>query len=214
METNGLNCIAFEGNRCIAFGPFSEVALKVKETSDAHPFARILVFDALTSEPIEIDCRGSVAEVMSRIKASTKETPPLADQPPPQPASPAAPAGPGRPKLGVVAREVTLLPRHWKWLNSQPGGASVALRKLVEQARRESVSADRVRQSQNATFQFMTTMAGNLDGFEEAARALFSADRPLFETLIAAWPNDIREHLQRLAEAAFQAETDQDATHA
>src|ERR1700739_3037247 len=45
-------------------------------------------------------------------------------------------ARPGRPKLGVVAREVTLLPRHWDWLATQPGGGSVALRKLVGEARR------------------------------------------------------------------------------
>jgi hypothetical protein len=208
MEKYSLNCIAFEDSRCIASGPLAEVALNVKEATDANPLARILVFDAITSEPIEIDCRGSLADVMSRIPAAAKDDSPVAESPPPQPA---APAGPGRPRLGVVAREVTLLPRHWEWLSGQPGGASVALRKLVEQAKRASSWADRRRQAQNATFQFMSAMAGDLNGFEEAARALFAADRPRFEALIAAWPADIREHLQRLAEAAFQSATDPDA---
>jgi hypothetical protein len=208
MEKYSLNCIAFEDSRCIASGPLAEVALNVKEATDANPLARILVFDAITSEPIEVDCRGSLADVMSRIPAAAKDDSPVAESPPPQPA---APAGPGRPRLGVVAREVTLLPRHWEWLSGQPGGASVALRKLVEQAKRASSWADRRRQAQNATFQFMSAMAGDLNGFEEAARALFAADRPRFEALIAAWPADIREHLQRLAEAAFQSATDPDA---
>ena len=211
MDKKAPRCIAFEGVRCIASGSLAEVALQVKEASDANPDAVILVFDALNSEAIEIDCRGSVSDVLSRIPRIEDESP-TSEPPPPPP--PAAPAGPGRPRLGVVAREVTLLPRHWEWLAGQPGGASVALRKLVEQARRASAFADRVRQAQEATFRFMSAMAGNLDGFEEAARALFSADRPLFESLIAAWPNDIRKHLQRLAEAAFQPETDQDAPHA
>lgn len=203
------NCIAFEGSRRIARGPLAEVALKVKEVSDASPLSRILAFNAETSEPVEIDCRGSVADVLSRITAGTSdtETAPPAEPPPP------APSGRGRPRLGVVAREVTLLPRHWEWLNAQPGGASVALRKLVEQARRAGASADRVRQAQNAAYRFMTAMAGDLDGFEEVARALFATDRPRFVAQLATWPDDIREHALHLAEAAFQTETGPEAHH-
>jgi hypothetical protein len=103
----------------------------------------------------------------------------------------------------VVAREVTLLPRHWAWLSSQPGGASVALRKLVEQARKDSQSQDQRRLSQEATYRFMSAMAGCLEGFEEAARALFAADRPRFEALTAPWPQDIQNHLQHLAQVAW-----------
>ncbi len=78
---------------------------------------------------------------------------------------PAEPRGRGRPKLGVVAREVTLLPRHWDWLNAQPGGASVALRKLVEQARRANGDADRARAAREAAYHFMSAMAGDLPAF-------------------------------------------------
>lgn len=204
MEADILNCIAFEGACCIASGPLTEVALKVKETSDTRPLARILIFNAVTSEPIEIDCRGSADEVTNRIAMAMKDASPPGESPV------CAPAGRGRPKLGVVAREVTLLPRHWEWLSTQPGGASVVLRKLVEQARRTGSATDRVRQSQNATYRFMTAMAGDLEGFEEATRALFAADRPRFEALLAAWPDDVRKHLFRLAESAFQTNADQD----
>jgi hypothetical protein len=114
------------------------------------------------------------------------------------PAAP-EPRGRGRPKLGVVAREVTLLPRHWEWLGTQPGGASVALRKLVEEARRTSGDRDRSRAARDAAYHFMSAMAGNLPGFEEASRALFADDRRRFAGLIAGWPDDVRDHTVKLA---------------
>ena len=114
---------------------------------------------------------------------------------------PSEPRGRGRPKLGVVAREVTLLPRHWEWLNAQPGGASVALRKLVEEARRANGDRDRQRAARDAAYHFMSAMAGNLAHFEEASRALFADDRRRFAGLIASWPADIRDHVVKLAYA-------------
>ena len=99
----------------------------------------------------------------------------------------------------MVAREVTLLPRHWEWLNTQPGGASVSLRKLVEAARRANGDKDRSRAARDAAYHFMSAMAGNLPGFEEASRALFTDERRRFASLIAAWPGDIRDHIVRLA---------------
>jgi hypothetical protein len=115
-----------------------------------------------------------------------------------------APRGPGRPKLGVVAREVTLLPRHWEWLNRQRGGASVALRRLVDEARHADGGADRRRAAQEAAYRFMSAMAGNREHFEEATRALFAGDAARFTHLIATWPKDIRDHTQKLAAACQQ----------
>ena len=204
MEQSAPSYIAFDGSQKLAEGPLSAVALKVKETSDAHPLARILVFNAATSELIDFDCRGTPAQMLRRLNVSTKE-PSLPADPTPERATP---VGPGRPRLGVIAREVTLLPRHWEWLSTQPGGASVALRKLVEHARRVSASSDGIRQAQAAAYRFMSAMAGNLDGFEEAARALFAADRAKFDALVESWPLDVQSHLQRLAEPAFQAAAD------
>ena len=108
-----------------------------------------------------------------------------------------------RPKLGVIAREVTLLPRHWEWLSSQPGGASVALRKLVEEARRANAGRDRIRQAQEAAYRFVSVLAGNLPGFEEACRALFAGDAARFDSLVQGWPAGVRNHAQRLAARAF-----------
>jgi hypothetical protein len=207
------DCIAFADDRRIAAGPLDEVARAVKAMSDARPHARLLVFNRQTSAPIEIDCRGSVAEVLARVArtAITANAPAMeASASDATPVEEAARSGPGRPRLGVVAREVTLLPRHWDWLASQPGGASVALRKLVDQARRSSQSADRKRAAQESAFRFMSAMAGDNAGYEEATRALFAGDGDRFAALIADWPGDVAAHLRELASAAFTA--DQDAS--
>ena len=118
---------------------------------------------------------------------------------------PTTPRGPGRPKLGVVAREITLLPRHWDWLAKQKGGASVVIRRLVDEARRNGEDGNRVRFAQEAAYRFMSTMAGNRPHFEEAIRALFANDAPRLEKLIAEWPADVRDHAARLAGSAFQS---------
>src|SRR5450830_535890 len=115
---------------------------------------------------------------------------------------------PGRPRLGVVAREVTLLPRHWDWLAAQPGGASVTLRKLVDEARKANLQKDGQRQATENAYRFMAAMAGNLPGFEEVSRALFAHDGDRFHQLTQAWPVDVRDYVRRLAEPAAQAGTD------
>ena len=176
---NAQLCIAFAGSRLVAAGPLTEVALRAKKAVDKGE--TVLVFDDATSEPIELDLRGTAKDVLERLQ------------------QPEAARAPGRPKLGVVAREVTLLPRHWEWLGAQPGGASVALRKLVEEARRANGDADRARAARDAAYRFMSVMAGNLAGFEEASRALFANDRRRFVGLIAGWPDDIRDHVVKLA---------------
>ncbi len=181
----------FENDHRVATGPLAEVALVVKWMADRPGATSILVFDDATGRPIDLDLRGSDAEVVARLRRPATAAAPAADPTPPR--------GRGRPKLGVVAREVTLLPRHWDWLAAQPGGASVALRKLVEEARRRNADRDRARTARDAAYHFMSTMAGNLPGFEEAARALFAADRHRFAELIASWPPDIRDHIMKLA---------------
>lgn len=108
-------------------------------------------------------------------------------------------AAPGRPKLGVVGREVTLLPRHWEWLNSQSGGASVALRKLVEIAMRENAEKDDIRHRHEAAYRFMTALAGDLPGYEEALRCLFANEREGLEEHIKGWPADIKRLALQLA---------------
>jgi hypothetical protein len=185
-------CVAFEGSRLIASGTLADVALKAKEVFNRDRWASVLILDAATSELVEMDLGGTADDVRkSRAEA-------------PQAEEAALPRGPGRPKLGVVAREVTLLPRHWEWLGRQPGGASVALRKLVEEARRSDGGRDRVRQSQEAAYRFMSAVAGNLPGFEEATRALFAGDRRRFDELVEPWPAGARDHARTLAVVALE----------
>lgn len=183
---------AFEGSRLLVSGPIGEVALAVKR-ADRHESASIVIFSDVTGRLVDFDLRGSDDEILSRLPRM-----PSPDRE--QAAVPAnEPRGRGRPRLGVVAREVTLLPRHWEWLNTQPGGASVAIRKLVEEARRISGDKDRERAARDAAYHFMSVMAGNRTNFEEATRALFADDRRRFVSLIADWPADIRDHIVMLA---------------
>jgi hypothetical protein len=197
MTTTRPSWIAFSQSKRLSFGSPHEVAAAVKTFVDNHPDGSVLVFDAISSEPVEIDLRGSLPEVIARLpnlpgKESSSDC-----------ATPTPPARtPGRPKLGVTAREVTLLPRHWEWLAAQPGGASVALRKLVEQALRSNSGADRIRKAREAAYRFMTAIAGNEAGHEEAVRALFAGDLEKLGVLIEHWPGDIRDHVLKLANAA------------
>jgi len=194
-------CTAFEGYRCIASGELAHVALKTKEVLDRREQAPVLIFDDATGEQIEVDFRGTAKDVLKRLEKSASEGAEAATI---APSDKEGPRGPGRPRLGVVAREVTLLPRHWDWLNSQPGGASVALRKLVEEARRANQGKDRLRRSQEAAYRFLSALAGNLPGFEEAARALFSRNPERFEQQVGCWPADVREYARKLAAIAFE----------
>jgi uncharacterized protein len=184
-------CVAFAGSRRIALGPLATLARAVKAHSDSGDSAPILIFEAATSARIELDLRGSLDDVLARL-------------PQPAPAEAARKSGPGRPKLGVVSREVTLLPRHWDWLATQPGGASVTLRKLVEEAKRASLDKDRARRASEAVHRFMTVMAGDLPQYEEAVRAFYAQDADRFSDLIQGWPEDIRSHAAHLAAAALQ----------
>lgn len=200
-ERDPKHCTAFEGSRVIASGDLEQVIVKVKEVIDKGKDEPVLIFDDLTSELIEADFRGTLADVIMRLEKPVTGGVAAADEP--TNADRNTMRGPGRPKLGVVSREVTLLPRHWDWLNSQPGGASVALRKLVEEARRVHSGRDKVRRSQEVTYRFMSAMAGNLPGFEEAARALFAGNRERFDSLVDSWPPDVRDHARKLASVAL-----------
>jgi hypothetical protein len=182
---------AFEGQRRLVSGPLAVIALAIKH-AERRAAELVTIFSDTTGRAIDLDLRGSDEEILARLPQAGSTAQTAED-------APAGPRGRGRPRLGVVAREVTLLPRHWDWLGAQPGGASVALRKLVEAARRASGETDRKRAAREAAYHFMSAMAGNLAHFEEASRALFADDRAKFESLIAGWPDDIRDHIARLA---------------
>jgi len=208
MQQNDPQFIAFDRDARIAFGPLAQVLRHARRLVVVNPASRLQVFDALTSEVFEID------HLAHADPDCASATTPLQPETPTQRLACAKAARPGRPRLGVVAREVTLLPRHWDWLNAQPGGASVALRKLVEQARHLHQSCDSLRAAQEASYRFMSVMAGDREGLEEAARALFAGARERFVAQVERWPDDIREHLLRLAEPAFEPAWNEGKRHA
>lgn len=175
-----------EGHR-LTTGPLHEVAAAVLRTQQTQSEGQLLVFSDATGQSADLDLRGGEEAVVARYAA----------------AAPArAPRGRGRPKLGVVAREVTLLPEHWEWLAAQPGGASVVLRKLVHEARRNGGDRNQVHQACDRAYHAMSTLAGNFAGFEEASRALFAGDQARLVAQMAAWPPDVRAYVLQLAEPA------------
>ena len=187
--------VAFEGDRRIGAGSLRAVARVAKTALDRRRAGSILIFDSSTGGPIDVDWRHTSAGTQVRLQAAAAN------------GAASAPRGPGRPKLGVVAREVTLLPRHWEWLAQQSGGASVALRGLIDEACR-SEGRNEARQAQDATYRFMSAIAGNKPHFEEAIRALFANEPTSFKQSIAAWPADVRDFALSLAENAFRPKSE------
>jgi hypothetical protein len=177
----------FAGSRRIASGSLAEVAACLLRSSRRSSSTMPLVFSDATGAQVELDLRGDEGEVMARYGGAAAS------------AEPAPARGRGRPRMGVVAREVTLLPQQWDWLSAQPGGASVALRKLVHGAMRAGGERERLRRAQERTYKVMVALAGDRPGFEEAARALFAADKERLGSLVQPWPGDVRDYVLRLA---------------
>lgn len=195
----------FIGPRLAVQGSLADLAAALVNLPEHHP--PILAFDDATGAPIDAPYPHDPATPyrlkMAAVHAGPAVSPRLPDPPAP---TRQAPAPAGRPRLGVVAREVTLLPRHWEWLGQQPGGASAALRRLVDAARSERAGEDASRQARERTYRVMSPLAGHLPGFEDATRALFDkspAAADAFAARIADWPKDIREYLARMTRGAF-----------
>jgi len=194
FHPDSTSCTAFDHHHLIASGALVDVVRATKQALDAGASGPLLIFDDHSSRQIEVDFRGTVDEVLARL-------PHIA-------VAESASRGPGRPKLGVVPREVTLLPRHWDWLGQQPGGASAVLRRLIEQTMRHGGAKERARQAVEAVDRFMQVMTGDLPGYEEASRAFYRGERERFTALTTAWPADVRTHLQRLAAIAWDEQKD------
>ena len=180
---------AFSGDRLIAFGSLADVLRASKGHVDLSDDPRLLIFEDRSGRQLDFDLSGTLTDVLQRALPA-----------PPRP-------GPGRPKLGVVSREVSLLPRHWEWLEEQQQGISAGLRRLVDEARKRNPHEQRARKGREALSKFMTAMAGNLPNYEEATRALFASDNSRFEELIAEWPEDVRAHLLRVLEDSLAPES-------
>ena len=196
---------SFAGHRRIAEGPLLGNVLAVRLALDGPALGPVLVFDDATGRVVDVDTRGSEADIAARFAVLAPTEP--AAQPQPEPAEPSEPRGRGRPRMGVVPREVTLLPRHWEWLAAQPGGASVALRKLVEEARRSGAAKERQREAQERAYNFMSAVSGDLPGYEEATRALFANDGARLGEVTATWPPDVRTYALKLSGSTGETST-------
>jgi len=188
--------VAFEGDRRIGAGSLRAVARVAKIALDRRRAGSILIFDSSTGGPIDIDWRHTSAGKQARSQAAGAN------------GAASAPRRPGRPKLGVVAREVTLMPRHWEWLAQRPGGASVALRGLIDEACRSGESGHGVRQARDATYRFMSAIARDKPHYEDAIRALLANEPTRFKQSIAAWPADVRDFAMSLAENLFRRKSE------
>lgn len=185
---------AFEGVSRLSHGELENVVLDVKRRLKADSKASILVFSDSTGKQMDFDLRGSEKTVLERLKVYF----------PRHEASGATPTGPGRPRLGVVAREISLLPRHWEWLSNQPGGASATIRRLIDETRKSTSEREQVREAQECIHKFMSAIAGNLPDFEEALRALYARDKARFKKLITRWPHDIKEYINKGTEVIWR----------
>lgn len=189
------NILAFSGENLVAEGSVASIAQKLKSVTDQSDKGTTLFFDGSNGRQIDIDVRGVETNAEPGLESSSEQDSATPDS--------ETPKTRGRPKLGVVGREVTLLPRHWAWLDTQRGGASAALRRLVDQERKEGAEVEQIRASQDSANRFMYAMAGNLEGFEEAVRALYARDRKRFEQETRGWPTDIRACARRFADFAL-----------
>lgn len=201
-QTDARRYIAFVGARRVGEGEIAAIARAAQRADAGGTSGPLLIFDVVTSEPLELDLRGNESEMLARLEEAMAvargSTLPDDD-------SDDTSRGPGRPRLGVVGREVTLLPRHWEWLNAQPGGASAAIRRVVDLARAANAGRDRRRRAQEYAYRFLVAMLGDAPGFEEATRALFANDAARFTALSEPWPSDPRDHARRLAAPAWSA---------
>jgi len=187
--------LAFSAQKLIAEGAFGEVLQLVKNHIKQNDTGNILFFNGSDGRQIDIDLQSGAGESGNGSKAAAAESGSNQAIPTKKPR--------GRPKLGVVGREVTLLPRHWQWLDKQRGGASARLRRLIDQERKATAGDDMIRESQDSANRFMYAMAGDIAGFEEAVRALYARDKAGFDQETAAWPVDIRDRARGFAEAAL-----------
>lgn len=177
METE-TTYTSFAGTTLLSSGDLRTMLRATKAYLDGSAPDTVLIFENQTGQQVDFDFRGTPDEVLSRVEPTAKPAP-----------------GRGRPKLGVVPREVTLLPRHWEWLERQPSGISAALRRLVEETMKRNPGEEQTRRAREAASRFLWSIAGNLPHFEETTRALFAGNQPRLEELTADWPPDIRRHL-------------------
>ncbi len=174
---------SFIGDRHLFTGDLKGMLSQTHAYISRHGEEGLLIFDNFSGRQIDYNFRVSLEELLG------KELPPTPKK------------GPGRPRLGVVCGEISLLPRHWDWLQRQRQSASATIRRLIEAAMKEASPEEKTREAIDAAGKFLWTMAGNLSDFEEASRALYAQKWHILDAITAAWPEDIAKHLNMMLKA-------------
>ena len=185
---------AFEDAKLLFQGELSDVVLKIKKHLGKAENSTILIFSDDTGATMDFNFQGTKQDVLKRLEVFTSSEQEIAS------------TGPGRPRLGVISREISLLPRHWEWLATQSGGASATLRRLVEEAQKRSSNNTSIKQIQERVYRVMSVLAGDFHGYEEALRALYKRDRKTFFSRIETWPKDVRKYLSEISKSVFEEE--------
>ena len=188
MMSEAITYTAFAGDSLLLSGALPLVVSGLKSRFDRKGGDGVFIFRDDSGSEVDFDLTGTLEEVLARVLPKPE------------------PQGRGRPKLGVVSREISLLPRHWAWLDEQPHGNSAAIRRLIDDARKKEPDRAQVRKAHGAASRVMSTLAGNLSNFEEASRALFARDERSFRKLVKAWPGDVRKYLARLLDSTWRTE--------
>jgi hypothetical protein len=183
---------AFNNTDLFHQGDLSEVVLKIKDHIGKAENTTITVFSDATGKTIDFNFQGTKKDVQKRLDVFVSES-----------SLTNTITGPGRPKLGVISREISLLPTHWEWLSTQPGGASAILRRLVDEARKKSLNTPSIKSIQEKTHRFISAIAGDLEGYEEVLRAMYRKDEDQFLIHMSSWPNDLKTHALFLSKGMF-----------
>tara|TARA_B100001013_G_scaffold338302_1_gene259147 strand:+ start:260 stop:835 length:576 start_codon:yes stop_codon:yes gene_type:complete len=164
--------IAIHNKSLIAQG---ELPAVIREAQRQFPEAEPCLYKLDNGKRVDIDWRGDAEEVIKRLPAAL--VPPAEKR--------------GRPKLGVISKEVTLLPEHWEWLSVQRGGASTTLRRLIDSAMSSMTPAQERRIKQDQLYSMMRVFEDEA-GFEAASRALYRLDEAAFSQAIGNWPEALQ----------------------
>lgn len=184
-----LTYTAFEEFKIVSQGTLDDVAISVKHRLKEQGSSNILIFSDSTGRQIDLDLSGTDKQVLDRLKVFTTS-------------SVQTQSGAGRPKLGVLPREISLLPSHWEWLLNQEGGSSAVIRNLIdEKMKTQLIHKNKI--AQERTYKFLSAHAGNLPSFEDAVRFLYRKDKKKFMDQISGWPKDVLKYTLSLSSDAF-----------
>lgn len=172
---------AFRGDTRIITDSLFNVALALQKQSEMN----VLVFNDQTGQQIDLDLSGSEDDLKQRYTEVeyVKKV--------------------GRPKLGVISREITLQQKHWNWLDQQSSSASAVIRKLIDKELNDPSSESNIMLAKQAIDHFMLAMLGNMPNYEEATRALYQGNKSHFLALIHNYPKDLKVYLELKAQTAF-----------